>query len=115
MKLIERTFNIKPLSINKAFQGRRFKTKDYKDYERSLHALGGNFERITGDVEVTFEWYLKNDKMTDIDNPTKCAMDYLTKAGAWEDDRKVRALHIYKYHSDTDYFKVKIKPYDRTD
>ena len=27
---------IKPLSINKCFQGRRFKTNDYKNYEKEL-------------------------------------------------------------------------------
>ena len=113
--MIQKTFNIKPLSINKAFQGRRFKTKDYKGYERDLHALGGHFETIKGDVEVTVEWYLKNDKMTDIDNPTKLVLDYLTKAGAYEDDRKIRVLHLYKYETPTkeDYFRITIQKYEK--
>ena len=58
--ITQKTFNIKPLSINKAFQGRRFRTKDYKDYLDSLHLLGGKFDTIKGDVAVTIEWYLKN-------------------------------------------------------
>lgn len=106
--MIQKTFELKPISINVCFQGRRFKTKVYKDYERDLHALGGHFERITGDVEVIIEWFLKNDKMTDIDNPTKPLLDYLTKAGAFEDDRKIRELHLYKYHADKDHFRVTI-------
>ena len=106
--MIQRTFKIKPLSVNKCFQGRRYKTNEYKHYERDLHALGCNFERITGDIEVIIEWYLKNDKMTDIDNPTKPLLDYLTKAGVWEDDRKIRELHLYKYHADEDYFRITI-------
>jgi Holliday junction resolvase RusA-like endonuclease len=106
--MIQRTFKIKPLSINQAFQGRRFKTNLYKCYERDLNAIGGKFEPIKGNVEVIIEWYLKNDKMTDIDNPTKLVLDFLTKAGAYEDDRKIRELHLYKYHADQDYFKITI-------
>ena len=106
--MIQKTFRISPLSVNKAYQGRRFKTKDCKDYERDLHAIGGNFETIRGDVELIIELYLKNDKMRDIDNVAKILMDYLTKAGAYEDDRKVRELHIYKYHADEDYFRITI-------
>ena len=110
--MIQKLFKIKPISVNQAFQGRRFKTKLYKDYERSLHALGGNFERITGDVEVIIELYLKNDKRADADNTLKPILDYLTKAGAYEDDRKIRELHVYKYHADEDYFRVTINKYD---
>ena len=81
--MIQKVFNIKPISINKCFQGRRFKTPEYKQYERDLHLLGGHFKAIRGDVEVIIEWYLKNDKMTDIDNPVKPILDFLTKAGAY--------------------------------
>mgnify|MGYP001108467912 CR=1 FL=1 len=31
--------NIKPLSVNKVWQGRRYKTKDYKVYEEALFYL----------------------------------------------------------------------------
>jgi len=31
--------NYKPLSVNEAWQGKRFKTKAYKDYEKSLMLL----------------------------------------------------------------------------
>jgi Holliday junction resolvase RusA-like endonuclease len=112
--MIQKTFELKPLSINRAFQGRRFKTNEYKHYERDLNALGGHFKTIRGDIEVIIEWYLKNDKMTDIDNPTKPVLDYLTKAGAYEDDRKIRALHLYKYKSnkDYDYFRITITKYE---
>ena len=39
MVICNTTIKIKPLSINKAWQGRRFKTKEYEVFERSLFTL----------------------------------------------------------------------------
>ena len=108
--MIQKIIELKPLSVNKAWQGRRFKTKDYKQYEKDFNLLVGSLEKekIKGDIAVTIEWHLKNDKRTDIDNPTKPLLDLLSKAGAWEDDRKIRELHLYKYESKEDKINVVI-------
>ena len=31
--------NIKPLSINKAWQGKRYRSKDYKNYQEAMELL----------------------------------------------------------------------------
>ena len=95
--MFHKVIPLKPMSVNIAWCGRRFKSKAYKQYEKDFFKVIGRVPKIGGDIEVTIEWYIKNDKMTDIDNPTKPLLDLLSKAGLWEDDRKIRALHLYKY------------------
>jgi len=69
--------NIKPLSVNKAWQGKRFKTPEYKKYE--IQVL-----RLLPDIEIKEFKRLKitygfSNMMSDIDNPTKLVLDLLQK------------------------------------
>lgn len=97
--MIQREINIKPLSVSRAWQGRRFKTPAYKDFEKEFFLLIGKPEVTKGDVEIVIEFYFKNDKMCDIDNCLKTTLDLIVKSGFIEDDRKIRHLDVYKYHS----------------
>ena len=84
------TLEAKPLSINKAFQGRRFKTKDYKSYEQEIIALLTQQEAprvvFEGRVGVRFIWHLKYAKTSDLDNFVKPLCDILVKKGVLSDD-----------------------------
>ncbi len=75
---IEQIINIKPLSVNSAWQGKRFKTKAYKQYERDvLYQLKAASPPPTPyriDIEFGFMSVL-----SDIDNPVKCFVDILQK------------------------------------
>lgn len=69
--------NIKPLSVNKAWQGKRFKSPEYKKYE--IQVL-----RLLPDIEIKEFKRLKitygfSNMMSDIDNPTKLVLDLLQK------------------------------------
>jgi hypothetical protein len=69
--------NIKPLSVNKAWQGKRFKSPEYKKYE--IQVL-----RMLPDIEIKEFKRLKitygfSNMMSDIDNPTKLVLDLLQK------------------------------------
>jgi hypothetical protein len=69
--------NIKPLSVNKAWQGKRFKSPEYKKYE--IQVL-----RLLPDIEIKEFERLKitygfSNMMSDIDNPTKLVLDLLQK------------------------------------
>jgi hypothetical protein len=69
--------NIKPLSVNKAWQGKRFKSPEYKKYE--IQVL-----RLLPDIEIKQFKQLKitygfSNMMSDIDNPTKLVLDLLQK------------------------------------
>jgi hypothetical protein len=69
--------NIKPLSVNKAWQGKRYKSPEYKKYE--IQVL-----RLLPDIEIKEFKRLKitygfSNMMSDIDNPTKLVLDLLQK------------------------------------
>lgn len=73
--------NIKPLSVNKARQGKRFKTKAYKDYERMLLLMLPkaidiqNPESMQLIVKRGF-----SSPLSDVTNPIKLFEDILQKA-----------------------------------
>jgi len=70
--------NIKPLSVNKAWRGRRFKTSDYEIYEKELYYLLPNIEVSKGKLKLNIEFGLSS-KGSDIDNVCKlfrCMLSY---------------------------------------
>jgi len=100
--------DIKPLSINRAFKGRRFKTKDYEDYEKEVLLLLPKCDKIKGEVAVYLEFYLKNAKRIDVDNLEKLLLDIIVKKGYIEDDRKIWILQARKFISKVDYIIIEI-------
>src|SRR3990167_10343001 len=85
---------IKPLSVNRVWQGRRFKTPDYKAYEREMILLlpkkkipqGRLFLRLTVGV---------SSKNSDIDNPVKPILDILQKKYLFN-DKKIYLMEVEK-------------------
>ena len=83
--------DIKPLSVNKAFQGRRFKTKEYKAFEKTmLTILPKNKINVLNSLKITLEYGFSN-KLSDIDNPCKMVLDCLCKKYGF-DDRQIYEL-----------------------
>jgi hypothetical protein len=71
---------IRALSVNKCWQGKRFKTTEYKHYCRDIGMLllghmNNNLENKP--YEIVYVFWLKNWKMSDIDNPVKPITDIL--------------------------------------
>jgi Holliday junction resolvase RusA-like endonuclease len=88
---------IKALSVNRAWQGKRFKTRSYKDFEqRLLWLLKGN-KRVAGKYILNIDFYFKNDKITDLSNCLKTTEDIIVKAGLVDDDRFCREIHLRKF------------------
>lgn len=76
---------IKPLSVNEAWQGQRFKTRNYQDYERrALLLLPPILDIPAGDLAVTLEFGFSN-RASDLDNPVKPIMDILQKRYGFND------------------------------
>ena len=97
-----------PLSVNQAFQGRRFKTQKYNDWLENglwlLKKLGGSTHHHKPyNIEIT----LLMSRLMDIDNPIKMILDLLKKAGIIEDDRYVDTLFIKKIVSKNKMIKIK--------
>lgn len=83
--------NIKPLSVNECWQGRRFKTEKYKWYELELISILPEDVDITDKLNVEFGI----SKMSDIDNPLKPFLDILQKKYKIN-DRNINELTVKK-------------------
>ena len=104
--------NIKPLSVNQCWQGRRFKTKAYKQYESALLTLLPNIQFTYKDnikVDITFGLSAKT---CDIDNPLKPVLDILQKKYGFN-DRSIYELHVYKIivPKKEEFIKIRINEY----
>jgi len=86
--------NIKPLSINQCFQGRRFKTDKYKQYEKELMLLLPILNVPNGLLEVVITFGLSS-KLNDIDNGLKPFIDILQKKYLFN-DRDIYKLIVEK-------------------
>lgn len=87
--------NIKPLSVNKAFQGRRFKTNDYKRFEKEMLLILPKIKQdLTGNLKIEIEYGFSS-KLSDIDNPCKLVLDCLVKKYGF-DDRQIYELNQKK-------------------
>tara|TARA_R110000822_G_scaffold95314_5_gene218053 strand:+ start:4200 stop:4523 length:324 start_codon:yes stop_codon:yes gene_type:complete len=83
--------DIKPLSVNEAWQGRRFKTDKYKKYISDVLKILRPIEIPEGDLEL----YLKfgfSSASSDFDNPVKCFVDCLQKKYGFNDKRIKRCV-----------------------
>lgn len=75
---------IKPLTVNRAWRGKRFKTPEYRDYERELWYLLPNQNIPQGKLELTATVGYSN-KGSDIDNFLKPFLDILQKKYLFND------------------------------
>jgi Holliday junction resolvase RusA-like endonuclease len=113
--MITETIDIKPLSVNAGFQGRRFKNAAHKAYEEEMLWRFPSHELIKGYVEVNYSFYLKNWKMRDVDNMVKILQDILVKKGYIEDDRKIMKFTAQKFPAKIESIKFEIKPFEGVD
>jgi Holliday junction resolvase RusA-like endonuclease len=86
--------NIKPLSVNRAFKGRRFKTKEYKDYEKELLLRLKPFNMPSSPYQIDYIFGFSN-KASDIDNGIKQFQDILCKKYNF-DDKDIYKITVKK-------------------
>ena len=68
---------IKPLSTNEAWQGRRFKTEKYKQFQTYVLLMLPNISIVTPTSLIVIFGF--SNKAADIDNPLKMFIDCLAK------------------------------------
>lgn len=91
------SLGIKPLSVNVAWQGRRFGTKEKKRYE-NLVAMLLPRASVSGEYfKVAYDFYVVNFAMTDADNLVKVLQDCIVKRGIVPDDRRIIDYRIRKF------------------
>lgn len=88
---------IKPLSVNEAWQGKKFKTPKYKEYEKALMALLPDVEPLIDakPLEIFIEVGFSN-KQSDIDNIVKPFVDILQKKYKFN-DRFIYKMTVEKH------------------
>ena len=89
--------DIKPLSVNKCWMGRRFKTKDYKQYEKVLmDKLPDNIPLPESGtpLQLWLGWGFSS-AASDVDNPIKPFQDILQKKYGFN-DRDIFKLIVTK-------------------
>lgn len=85
---------IKPLSVNDAYRGRRFQSKDYICYCTDLLRLLPKMVIPEGPLQIKLVFGLSN-KASDIDNPVKPFVDVLQKAYGFN-DKMIYKLDVEK-------------------
>lgn len=90
---------IKPLSVNLAWQGKRFKTKAYKQYEKDIFRLipQGQYDmKCKDEIYVVYVFYFSAYALSDNVNPEKLITDILVKRQYLKDDRYVKGTVCFK-------------------
>ena len=85
---------IKPLSVNQAWAGRRFKTPIYKKYERDLLLLLPSISYSNKKLSIKIDFGFSS-TASDIDNPLKPFLDILQKKYKI-DDKQIYELTVTK-------------------
>lgn len=83
-----------PLSVNKCWQGRRFKTEEYDDYEMELLLRLPKMKIKDEPMKLKIVFGFSN-KASDIDNPVKPLMDILQKKYHFN-DKNIYKLEVEK-------------------
>lgn len=83
--------NTKPMSVNEAWQGKKYKTIKYKLYEKEcLLLLPKKIALPDGKIKISLLFGFSS-KNCDADNPVKCFIDILQKKYGFNDNK------IYEY------------------
>jgi len=106
------TLNIKPLSVNLCWQGKRFKTPAYNSYEKELLYRLPPGKLPLPPYSITFEFGMSN-VMSDYDNPVKPLQDILAKKYGFNDAHIYKAeIRKVKVAKGKEYFTFQISTFD---
>lgn len=104
------TINLKPLSVNEAFKGQKFKTDTYSLFIRNCLLLLPKTMLIPDEsnIKLAIEFGFSS-KASDIDNCLKTFIDCLVKKYK-VDDRFIYEMHVFKsiVKKGEEYIKFKI-------
>ena len=103
---------IKPISVNEAFRGKRFKTPAYSKFEKSCLWLLPKMETPKGKLELILHFGFSS-KGSDIDNGIKQTTDVLSKKYGFNDNM-IYSLIVKKeiVPKGKEFFSFEILPYN---
>ena len=83
--------NIKPLSVNRAWQGRRFKTPEYKKFANDVAIMLKPMNIPEGKLQIHFVFGFSSN-LSDWDNPIKPFQDIMCGYYGIDDNRIYAAM-----------------------
>ena len=86
--------DLKPISVNDAWKGQRFKTPKYKQFERDMLFLLPRIELPKPPYEIFYEFGFSTNA-ADLDNPVKMCQDVICKKYGFNDNL-IHKIHIEK-------------------
>ena len=105
--------DIKPLSVNQCWKGRRFKTDKYKAYEIELMYKLSNIKLPNAPYLVLYTFGFSN-SLSDLDNPVKPLQDILqTYYGFNDRDIHKMIVEKVKVKKGEEYIEFEIKQLDK--
>lgn len=105
--------NLKPLSVNAAYRGRRYRTNEYIEYERTLMYLLPKIELPKPPFEIYFKFGFSS-AASDWDNPCKVLQDILSKKYGFNDKLIKRGVvETEQVKKGNEYFVFEIKSYQK--
>lgn len=108
MKLI---LHCKPLSVNDAFRGKHFPTKEKVAYELALRYALPKARVVPGPFyRVAYDFHLVRFTTIDWDNCCKVLQDCLVKRGILDDDRLIVDARVRKFRAKKDRIEIEIFP-----
>lgn len=109
--MIKQKIKIKPLSVNKLWRGRRFKTSFYKDYEIELMYSLKKRKKIEGKLKLNIVFGVKN-RNSDLDNLLKACTDILQKKYGFNDN-KIYEINCKKVITKDEFIDFELIGFDK--
>jgi Holliday junction resolvase RusA-like endonuclease len=104
--------NIKPLSVNECWTGRRFKTQKYKSYEHELYNKLRKLDVPKGKLIITVTFGVSS-KNADWDNPIKPFQDILQFKYKFNDRQVYKGIvEKVDVKKGSEFIDFKIESYD---
>lgn len=82
---------VKPLSVNRAWKGKRFRSEEYRNYQNTLLWLLPKMKLPKPPYQIYFKFGFSN-TLSDWDNPVKPTQDILCKKYGFDDKQIRRAV-----------------------
>jgi len=96
------------MTVNQAWQGRRFKTEKYRKWQKDFCLLLPKVEPLEGQIGVRLYFYLHHPLKWDVDNFIKPVLDCLQKKGLIVNDNRIFFLEAQKFESQEEKVKIEI-------
>jgi|TARA_Y100000296_G_scaffold86818_1_gene128000 Holliday junction resolvase RusA-like endonuclease len=103
---------IRPITINQAWCGRKFKTPRYKKWREEMGWLVKGKGKVKW-CNIELEFHIKHFATTDVDNLIKPVLDALEEGGVIENDKYVVSVKATKYKSSNERIIISLHELDR--